>query len=494
MTATPTAATAPAALTDLTIATARELLDRRDISAAELTDAHLDRIAATDERIHAFLHVMADGARAQATEADRRIAAGDAAPLTGIPLALKDVLVTADAPTTAGSKILAGYRSPFDATVVEQMRAQGAVFVGKANTDEFAMGSSTENSAYGPTRNPWDLSTVPGGSSGGPAAAVAARQALGSLGSDTGGSIRQPAALCGIVGMKPTYGRVSRYGLIAFASSLDQIGPFTRTVEDAAILLEAIAGHDAKDSTSLPVPVPDYRAALTGDVRGLRLGVPAEYFVEGMQPEVEAAVRAAVDVLARLGAEIVPISLPYTKYALSTYYIIAPAECSANLSRFDGIRYGYSHAAGDLRDSYEMTRGEGFGPEVKRRIMIGTYVLSSGYYDAYYVKAQKTRTLIKGDFDTAFQNVDAIVAGTSPTVAFKLGEKTADPLAMYLNDVLTIPANMAGIPGLSLTCGFAGDLPIALQILGPALGEEVVLRVAHAYERATTWHERKPNI
>jgi aspartyl-tRNA(Asn)/glutamyl-tRNA(Gln) amidotransferase subunit A len=478
-------------LTRLTIAEARRLLDARAVSSAELTEAHLARIAAVDDLLHAFLHTMGDVAHVQAAEADRRIAAGDAAPLTGIPVALKDVLVTTDAPTTAGSKILAGYRSPYDATVVSKLRAAGAVFLGKTNTDEFAMGSSTENSAYGPTHNPWgDLDRVPGGSSGGSAAAVAAQEAMGALGSDTGGSIRQPAGFCGVVGMKPTYGRVSRYGLIAFASSLDQIGPFARTVEDAAIILSTIAGHDPLDSTSLNVPVPNYCAALTGDLKGVRLGVPAEYFVEGMQPEVEAAVRAAIAEMERLGAIIVPISLPYTKYALATYYIIAPAECSANLSRFDGVKYGYAHQAGDLRDSYELTRAEGFGPEVKRRIMLGTYALSSGYYDAYYVKAQKTRTLIKRDFDEAFTTVDAIVAATSPTVAFRLGEKVQDPLAMYLNDVLTIPANMAGTPGISLTCGFADGLPIALQVLGPALGEEICLRVAHAYEQATPWKDQ----
>jgi aspartyl-tRNA(Asn)/glutamyl-tRNA(Gln) amidotransferase subunit A len=478
-------------LTRLTIAEARRMLDAREISSVELTDAHIARIRSVDDRIHAFLHIMDDVASAQATEADRRIAAGDAAQLTGIPIALKDVLVTTDAPTTAGSKILAGYRSPYDATVVAKLRDQGAVFVGKTNTDEFAMGSSTENSAYGPTHNPWgDLDRVPGGSSGGSAAAVAAQEAMGALGSDTGGSIRQPAGFCGVVGMKPTYGRVSRFGLIAFASSLDQIGPFARTIEDAAIILGAISGHDPLDSTSLTVPVPDYRGALTGGLQGVRLGVPAEYFVEGMEPEVEAAVRAAIAEMERLGAEIVPISLPYTKYALATYYIIAPAECSANLARFDGVKYGYSHQAGDLRDSYELTRAEGFGPEVKRRIMLGTYALSSGYYDAYYIKAQKTRTLIKRDFDEAFTKVDAIVAATSPTVAFKLGEKVQDPLAMYLNDILTIPANMAGIPGISLTCGLKQGLPIALQVLGPALGEEVCLRVAHAYEQATPWKDQ----
>jgi aspartyl-tRNA(Asn)/glutamyl-tRNA(Gln) amidotransferase subunit A len=481
-------------LTDLSIADARLMLDRREISAMELVEAHLARIAAVDERVHAFLHVMDAEARAQAAEADRRILTGDAAWLTGIPIALKDVLVTTDAPTTAASKILVNYRSPYDATVVDRLRTQGAVFVGKTNTDEFAMGSSTENSAFGVTHNPWDLSTVPGGSSGGSAAAVAAREAMGGLGSDTGGSIRQPAGFCGVVGMKPTYGRVSRFGLIAFASSLDQIGPFTRTVEDAAILLGAVAGHDPQDSTSLDVHVPDYRAALRDDLRGLRIGVPAEYFVEGMDPAVEAAVRDAITELERLGAEAVPISLPYTKYALPTYYIIAPAECSANLARFDGVKYGYSHQAGSLRDSYELTRGEGFGPEVKRRIMLGTYALSSGYYDAYYIKAQKTRTLIKRDFDEAFKTVDAIVAATSPTVAFKIGERAQDPLAMYLSDIFTIPANMAGIPGISLTCGFKDGLPIALQVLGPALGEEICLRVAHAYERATPWKDQRAPV
>lgn len=481
-------------LTDLTIAAARRALDRREVSAVELADAHLARIAAVDDRVHAFLHVMDNVARAQAQAADARIASDDAAPLTGIPLTLKDVLVTTDAPTTAASKILAGYRSPYDATVVERLRAQGGIFVGKSNTDEFAMGSSTENSAYGPTHNPWDLNTVPGGSSGGPAAAVAAREAMGALGSDTGGSIRQPAGFCGVVGVKPTYGRVSRYGLIAFGSSLDCVGTFTRTVEDAALLLGAIAGHDPRDSTSLPDPVPDYHAALTGDLTGVRLGVPAEYFVEGMDPVVETAVRAAIADLERLGAQIVPVSLPYTKYGLATYYIVAPAEVSANLSRFDGVKYGYSHQAGDLRDSYELTRSEGFGPEVKRRIMLGTYALSSGYYDAYYVKAQKTRTLVKRDFDAAFATVDAIVTPTSPSVAFAFGDKTDDPLAMYLCDVFTIPASMAGIPGLSLTCGFKGDLPIALQILGPALGEGVCLRVAHAYEQAMPWKDRRPNL
>ncbi|MEA2531646.1 MAG: aspartyl-tRNA(Asn)/glutamyl-tRNA(Gln) amidotransferase subunit [Thermomicrobiales bacterium] len=481
-------------LWDLTAAEARRLLDGREISAVELTDAHLARIERLEPRVFCHIEVMSDVARAQAIEADRRIAAGEAAALTGIAVSLKDVLVTVDAPTTAASKILRGYRSPYDATVVRRLREQGAVFVGKSNTDEFAMGSSTENSAYGPTRNPWKTTAVPGGSSGGPAAAVAAGEAIASLGSDTGGSIRQPAGFCGVVGLKPTYGRVSRYGLMAFASSLDQIGPFTRSVEDAAILLEAIAGQDSFDATSVPVAVPNYRAALGGDLRGTRIGVAQEYSVSGMEAGVEAAVAAAVTCLEELGAELVPVSLPHTKYALPTYYITAPAEASANLARYDGVKYGLSVEAGSLREMYERTRGEGFGPEVKRRIMLGTYALSSGYYDAYYVKSQKVRTLLKQDFDTAFEQVDAIVAPTSPTVAFPIGARTDDPYQMYLADVFTIPANMAGIPGIAVPCGFSDGLPVSLQILGKAFDEEKVLRIAHAYEQATEWSRRRPEL
>ncbi|MEA2594404.1 MAG: aspartyl-tRNA(Asn)/glutamyl-tRNA(Gln) amidotransferase subunit [Thermomicrobiales bacterium] len=481
-------------LWDLTAAEARRLLDGREISAVELTDAHLARIERLEPRLFCHIEVMSDVARAQAIEADRRIAAGEAAALTGIPVSLKDVLVTVDAPTTAASKILRGYRSPYDATVVRRLREQGAVFVGKSNTDEFAMGSSTENSAYGPTRNPWKTTAVPGGSSGGPAAAVAAGEAIASLGSDTGGSIRQPAGFCGVVGLKPTYGRVSRYGLMAFASSLDQIGPFTRSVEDAAILLEAIAGQDPFDATSVPVAVPNYRAALGGDLRGTRIGVAQEYSVSGMEAGVEAAVAAAVTRLEELGAELVPVSLPHTKYALPTYYITAPAEASANLARYDGVKYGLSVEAGSLREMYERTRGEGFGPEVKRRIMLGTYALSSGYYDAYYVKAQKVRTLLKQDFDKAFEQVDAIVAPTSPTVAFPIGARTDDPYQMYLADVFTIPANMAGLPGIAVPCGFSDGLPVSLQILGKAFDEEKVLRIAHAYEQATEWSRRRPEL
>jgi aspartyl-tRNA(Asn)/glutamyl-tRNA(Gln) amidotransferase subunit A len=481
-------------LARLTWSEARAALDRREISAVELAEATLRRQAAVDPAVRAFLHPMPEVARQQAAEADRRIAAGQAEPMTGIPVALKDVLCTVDAPTTCGSRMLEGYRSPFDATVVARLRARGAVFVGKTNTDEFAMGSSTENSAYGATRNPWDLARVPGGSSGGSAAAVAAEMAIVGLGSDTGGSIRQPAGFCGIVGLKPTYGRVSRHGLVAFASSLDQIGPFARTVTDAAVLLGAIAGHDPLDSTAQPVPVPDYLAALQGGIAGLRVGVPDEYAVAGSDPAVDAACQAAVRQLERLGARIERISLPHTKYALPTYYIIAPAECSANLARYDGIKYGLSHRAGSLMESYRATRGQGFGPEVKRRVMLGTHALSSGYHDAYYIKAQKVRTLIKQDFDRAFERVDVIVAPTSPTVAFAIGERGDDPLQMYLADVWTIPANMAGIPGVAVPCGFAHGLPVSIQLFGPAFGEATILRAAHAYEQSTDWHTRRPPL
>lgn len=481
----------------LTAAEMRRMLDAREISARELVEAHLNRIEAHDDELKCFITPMADVARSQADAADARIARGDVAPLTGIPIALKDVLCTTDAKTTAGSKILGDYRSPYDATVVARIREQGAVFVGKANTDEFAMGSSTENSGYFATHNPWDPSRVPGGSSGGSAASVGAGFAALALGSDTGGSIRQPAGFCGTVGMKPTYGRVSRYGLIAFASSLDQIGPFSRSVEDAATLLGAISGKDPHDATSAALPVPDFRAALgTGDpsLTGVKIGVAREYTVDGMEPGVKAACDAAVQRLADLGAELIEVSLPHTEYALPTYYITAPAEASANLARFDGVRYGLSLPGETLRDTYERTRGEGFGPEVKRRIMLGTYALSSGYYDAYYVKAQKVRTLIKQDFDRAFETVDAIVAPTSPTVAFPLGARTDDPYQMYLADVFTIPANMAGIPGLALPCGFSDGLPVSLQLLGKAWDEATILTIGHAYERATEWSKQHPTL
>jgi aspartyl-tRNA(Asn)/glutamyl-tRNA(Gln) amidotransferase subunit A len=479
-------------LTALTLTEARRKLDDRDISAVELATSYLDRIARDDAVIGAYLHVMSDVALAQAAAADAAIAGGQVGPLTGIPVALKDVLCTTDAPTTAASRILEGFVPPYDATVVRRLRDAGAVFLGKANTDEFAMGSSNENSAYKVVRNPWNVERVPGGSSGGPAAAVAGELALFSLGSDTGGSIRQPAGFCGVVGVKPTYGRVSRLGLLAFASSLDQIGPFTRTVEDAAITLQAIAGHDPKDSTSSPVPVPDFRTSLSGDVRGMKLGVAKQYSVDGMEQGVSAAIDAAIARLADLGAEIVEVDLPHTEYALPTYYITAPAEASANLSRYDGVKYGLAVEAPTLAETYARTRGEGFGPEVKRRIMLGTYALSSGYYDAYYVKAQKVRTLIKQDFDRAWEQVDAIVAPTSPTVAFPLGARTDDPYQMYLADVFTIPANMAGIPGVAVPCGFSDGLPVSLQILGPAFAEDIILRVAHAYEQAESWHKARP--
>jgi aspartyl-tRNA(Asn)/glutamyl-tRNA(Gln) amidotransferase subunit A len=482
------------ALTRLTWSEARRALDRREISSLELTNALLDRLAALDPKVQAFLHPMVDVAREQARAADARIAAGQSEPMTGIPVALKDVLCTVDAPTTCGSRILEGYRSPFDATVVARLRAQGAVFVGKTNTDEFAMGSSTENSAYFTTHNPWDLSRVPGGSSGGSAAAVAAEMAILALGSDTGGSIRQPAGFCGVVGLKPTYGRVSRYGLVAFASSLDQIGPFARTVTDAAAMLRAIAGHDPLDSTSQPVPVPDYIAEMGRGIDGLVIGVPDEYAVAGSDPAVEAACQEAIRHLERLGARVRRVSLPHTKYALPTYYIVAPAEASANLARYDGMRYGLSVRTGTLAESYRTTRGEGFGAEVKRRIMLGTYALSSGYYDAYYIKAQKVRTLLKQDFDQAFAQVDVIVAPTSPTVAFAIGERSDDPLQMYLADVWTIPANMAGIPGIAVPCGFAHDLPVSLQFFGPAFGEATMLRAAYTYEQSTPWHTYRPPL
>ena len=480
-------------LTALTICEAGALLRAGEVTAAALAQAHLERIEALDGRIRAYLTVTREAALEQAHRADERLAAGEDDPLLGIPVAYKDNLCTKDIPTTCGSKILEGYRPPYDATVVERLAARGAVMMGKTNLDEFAMGSSTENSAFFPTCNPWDASRVPGGSSGGSAAAVAAGMAVGAFGSDTGGSIRQPGALTGIVALKPTYGRVSRYGLVAFASSLDQIGPLARCVMDAAILLSAIAGHDPRDSTSACLPTPDYVRALTGDVKGIRVGVPKEYFVEGMQPDVERTVRAAIDKLRDLGAEIRDVSLPHTGAALPTYYLIAPAEASANLARYDGVRYGLRRPAGELGKTYMESRGAGFGQEVKRRIMLGTYALSAGYYDAYYVKAQKIRTLIRRDFDRAFEQVDVIACPTSPTTAFKLGERTADPLQMYLADMLTLAANLAGICGISLPCGFDGDnLPIGLQLIGPAFGEETILRVAHAYEQATDWRRNPP--
>jgi len=480
-------------LHELTIHKAQKLLQAGEISSAELTQAVLDRILAVDNDVRAYLTLTPEAALEQARQADERRAHGDDSPLLGVPLAIKDIICVAGTPTTCGSRILESFVPPYSATVIERLRAQGAVLLGKTNTDEFAMGSSTENSAYFGTHNPWNLTRVPGGSSGGSAAAVAAGECLAALGSDTGGSVRQPAAFCGVVGFKPTYGRVSRYGLVAFASSLDQIGPLTKDVTDTAIMLGAIGGHDRRDSTSVDTPVPDYSRSLIPDAQGMRVGVPEEYFIEGMQPEIETAVRAAIKALADLGAEIVQISLPHTEHALPVYYLIAPAEASANLSRYDGVKYGYSYPhAADLWDAYHKTRQHGFGAEVKRRIMLGTYALSAGYYDAYYLKAQQVRTLIKGDFETAFEHCDIIAAPTTPTVAFRLGEKIDDPLQMYLTDVFTLSMNLAGICGLSMPCGFADGLPIGLQLIGPAFGEEKVLRAAYAYEQSTDWHTRRP--
>ena len=482
-------------LASLTIHDAHDRLARRDISSVELTEAIFDRITQLDPILHAYLHLAREAALTQAKEADVRRAQGEDTPLLGVPLAIKDVICVKGLPATAGSKILQGFVPPYDATAVARLRALGAVFLGKTNTDEFAMGSSTENSAYGVTHNPWDIERVPGGSSGGSAAAVSADLCLGAFGTDTGGSIRQPASLCSVVGIKPSYGRVSRYGLIAFASSLDQMGPFAKDVRDAAILLGVIAGHDPLDSTSMPIDVPDYTAHLRPDLKGVRVGVPKEYFIDGMQPEVEQAVHKAIEVMKLLGAEVREVSLPHTDYGLPVYYLLAPAEASANLARFDGVRYGLRVDGRDLWATYKGTRGQGFGPEVKRRIMLGTYALSTGYYDAYYLKAQKVRTLIKGDYEAAFKEVDVIACPTSPTTAFKIGEKADDPLQMYLSDVFTLNQNLAGICGISLPCGFDGQgLPIGLQLNGPAFGEEKIIHAAYAYEQATEWHRKKPMI
>ena len=483
------------ALNQLTLAEAARRMRAREFSSLELVEALLKRIAETDGRVGAYLSVDAESARQQARAADAARAAGRDTPLLGLPIGMKDVLNVQGQPCTCGSKILLGYTAPYDATAVARLRAQGAVVLGRLNMDEFAMGSSTENSAHQLTRNPWDLGRVPGGSSGGSAAAVGGHLALATLGSDTGGSIRQPAALCGCVGLKPTYGRISRYGLVAYASSLDQIGPFTKTVEDSALLLNALCGEDPRDATTAARPVPDFTRALGRDLKGLKLGLPKEYFLDGMDAEVERSVRAAVEQCRQLGAEIVEVSLPHTGYAIATYYIVATAEASANLARFDGVRYGARVEGEDPLDMYGRTRSAGFGPEVKRRIILGTYVLSSGYYDAYYLRAQKVRALIRRDFEQAFTRCDALLTPTSPTPAFRFGERTDDPLQMYLSDIFTVTANLAGMCGLSLPCGFtAGGLPIGLQVLGNAFAEETMLRVAHAYEQSTEWHDRKPAI
>jgi aspartyl-tRNA(Asn)/glutamyl-tRNA(Gln) amidotransferase subunit A len=483
-------------LYELTIHEAQEKLHQGTISSVELTESVLERIAAVEAKVGAYISLQEDLALQMARFADERRAIGEDQPLLGIPLAIKDAIITQGAPTTAGSKILEGFIPPFDATTVAKLRQAGAVFVGKTNTDEFTMGSSTEHSAFGNTHNPWDLKRVPGGSSGGSAAAIAAGEALGALGTDTGGSIRQPASFCGVVGLKPTYGRVSRYGTIAHGSSLEQIGPITKEVEDAAILLGCIAGHDPLDATTLRVPVPDYVAEIKqrDDLKGLKVGVPKEYFVEGMESGVESVVRAAIAQLAALGAEIVDISLPHTKYGIPVYYLVATAEASANLSRYDGVRYGLRRDGGDMWETIRQTRQAGFGPEAKRRIMLGTYALSAGYYDAYYLKAQQVRTLLRQDFEHAFQSVDVMVSAAVPGVAFELGAKVNDPLQMYLVDVLTVMLNLAGICGISVPCGFSEEMPVGLQIIGPALGETVILQVAYQYEQATGWRQQKPPI
>ena len=468
---------------------------RGTLSPVGVTEAYLARIDALDPRVGAYLTVTRDEALAAARASEVRYRAGaPLSPLDGAPVALKDVFCTRGVRTTAGSKILDAHVPPYDATIVARLRAAGAVLLGKTNMDEFAMGSSTEHSAFQLTRNPWDLTRVPGGSSGGSAAAVAGGLAAGSFGTDTGGSVRQPAAFCGVVGFKPTYGRVSRYGLIAFASSLDHVAPFALDIVDTALLLGAVAGHDPLDATSVDAPVPDYTAALPRGVTGLRIGVPDEYFGEGLDPEIERAVRAAIDVLRGLGAAVEPVSLPTTKYGVATYYIVAPAEASSNLARYDGVKYGLRVAGKDLVDMVSRTRAAGFGVEVKRRIMLGTYALSTGYYEAYYGQAQKVRTLVRHDFEKAFERVDLLAAPTTPSVAFRHGDK-ADPLAMYMNDVYTIPASMTGLPAVSVPCGFnAAGLPIGLQLIGRTLDEATLLRAAHAYERATAWRERRPAL
>jgi aspartyl-tRNA(Asn)/glutamyl-tRNA(Gln) amidotransferase subunit A len=483
-------------LAALTLDDAGKRLRKREFSSLELTEAVFQRIAASDDKIHTYLTVARDAALEQARQADERLKQDSGiSPLLGIPIAVKDNFLTCGLRTTCASKILGEFIPPYDAATVQKLRAAGAVITGKTNLDEFAMGSSAENSAFFPTRNPWNLERIPGGSSGGSAAAVASDQCIAALGTDTGGSIRQPAACCGIVGLKPTYGRVSRYGIVAFASSMDQVGPMTKDVRDAALLLEAIAGYDPGDSTSVNRAVPRYASSLTEPVKALRLGIPKEYFVAGMQAEVERAVRTAIRELEKSGAVVEEIFLPHTEYAVAVYYIVATAEASSNLARYDGMRYGHRADAKDLIETYRISRDEGFGAEVKRRIMLGTYALSAGYYDAYYLKAQKVRTLIKRDFDEAFKRCDVIVTPTAPTTAFKLGEKTQDPLQMYLSDIYTISINLAGLPALSLPCGFDSEgMPIGLQIIGKPFDESTILRVAYNYEQATEWHKKGPRI
>jgi aspartyl-tRNA(Asn)/glutamyl-tRNA(Gln) amidotransferase subunit A len=484
-------------LHSLTISEVRDLLDRKEISVKDLVKSIYGRIEAVENRVRAFLATTEDKALKMADEVQGKIKEETRKKefLLGIPLAIKDNICTKGILTTCSSKILSNFIPPHESTVTSRLIEQGYILIGKTNMDEFAMGSSTENSGFHVTRNPWDLERIPGGSSGGSAAAVASDGCIAALGSDTGGSIRQPAALCGVVGLKPTYGRVSRYGLVAFASSLDQIGPITKNVRDAAILMNIISGHDPLDSTSVPLPVPDFTAALGKDIKGVKLGVPKEYFIEGIEREVEVLVKDAIKKLETLGAIPIEISLPHTGYAIATYYILATSEASSNLARYDGVKYGFRTEGKDLMDMYKNTRAQGFGAEIKRRIMLGTYALSSGYYEAYYKKAQQVRTLIKQDFEKAFQEVDIIVTPTSPTVAFKVGEKIADPLQMYLSDIFTISVNLAGVPGISIPCGFtANNLPVGLQLIGRHFDEESILKVAYAYEQATEWHKRRPNL
>ena len=485
-------------LNELTIKEANEGLKEKKFSCVDLTKACLDQVEKTDDKVKAFITITKDEALKKAKEVDK---AGDfSKPLTGIPAGIKDIFCTKGIKTTSGSKILENYIPPYSATAVEKLAKESVVIVGKLNMDEFACGSSTETSYFGPTKNPWDLERVPGGSSGGSTACIAADQCIYSLGTDTGGSIRQPASLCGVVGLKPTYGRVSRYGVIAMASSLDQVGPVTKTVEDAAIVLNQIAGVDKFDSTTVNKEVPDYTANLKKDIKGLKIGIPKEYFIKGIDSEVEKNVKDAIKKLEDLGAEIAEVSLPHTKYGLAVYYIIMPSELSSNLSRYDGVKYGFSAKQKTLLENYLQTRAKGFGTEIRRRIMIGTYSLSSGYYDAYYLQAQKVRTLVKQDFEKVFKQVDCIVTPTAPTVAFKLGEKTDDPLQMYLNDIFTVSTNIAGLPGISVPCGFSKpkngkiEMPVGLQIIGKQFDEELILQVAHNYEQATDWHKSKPKL
>ncbi len=484
-------------LYDLTIHELQDMLKKGETTASTVTESVLDRIRSVDDKVKAYISVTGRAlALAEAAEADTRRKSGNTAALLGIPLAIKDNMCTEGIKTTCASKILANFIPPYDATVVRKLKQAGSLICGKPNMDEFAMGSSTENSGFFVTRNPWNLEHIPGGSSGGSAAAVAAGECIAALGSDTGGSIRQPAACCGVVGLKPTYGRVSRYGLVAFASSLDQIGPIAKDVTDAAILMNIIAGHDPRDSTSANIAVPDFTLALKRDVTGMKVGIPREYFIEGMDPEVDQAVRDAVKTLEGLGATVKEVTLPHTAYAVATYYILATSEASSNLARYDGVKYGVrAEGAKDLLDMYMKSRSQGFGPEVKRRIMLGTYALSAGYYDAYYKKGQQARTLIKRDFDEAFKSVDIIATPTAPTAAFKIGEKSADPLQMYLSDIFTISVNLAGIPGISIPCGFTkNNLPVGLQLLGRHFDEESVLHASFAYEQATEWHMRRAKL